>query len=86
MSRQTHTLWLLAVDTDTQANLTRSLLPEPLAGPGMEALFDPAADVDVQNLIRPTKFPGIDILPAGPVPPSSSTNASVRKPGRPLPG
>lgn len=75
---KTHTVWLLtgvciergkkllAVDTDTQGNLTRSLLPEPLDGPGIEALFDPAADADVQTLIRPTRFSGIDILPSSP--------------------
>jgi len=75
---KTHTVWLLAgvclergkkllvVDTDTQGNLTRSLLPGPLDGPGIEALFDPAADADVQSLIRPTRFSGIDLLPASP--------------------
>jgi cellulose biosynthesis protein BcsQ len=65
---KTHTVWvltgvciergkkLLAVDTDTQANLTKSLLSEPLDGLGIEALFDPAADARVQDLIRPTRF------------------------------
>ena len=75
---KTHTVWLLigaciergkkllAVDTDTQANLTRSLLPEPDDGPGIEALFDPAADVNARSLIRPTRFAQIDLLPASP--------------------
>ena len=75
---KTHTVWLLvgvciergkkllAVDTDTQGNLTKSLLAEPLDGPGIEALFDPAADAEVQSLIRPTRFSGIDILPSSP--------------------
>jgi chromosome partitioning protein len=48
---KTHTAWLLSsvcqerslrllvVDTDTQANLTNSLLPERNEQPGLEALF-----------------------------------------------
>ena len=75
---KTHTVWLLAgvclergkrllaVDTDTQANLTRSLLPEPFDGPGIEALFDPASDSDIRGIIRPTRFSGIDLLPSSP--------------------
>ncbi|MBC8218424.1 MAG: AAA family ATPase, partial [Planctomycetes bacterium] len=34
--------------------------------PGIEALFDPAADADLQTLIGPTRFSGIDILPSSP--------------------
>jgi len=75
---KTHTAWLLAgvcqergkkvlaVDTDTQGNLTRSLLPGTLDGPGVEALFDPIADTSIDSLIHPTRFPAIDLLPSSP--------------------
>jgi chromosome partitioning protein len=74
---KTHTVWLLAgvceeqgkrvlvIDTDTQANITKSLLTSgenPL--PGVEALFDPRDDADPQALIRRTRFSHIDLLPA----------------------
>ena len=35
----------LAVDTDTQGNLTNSLLPERDGQPGIEALFHPGSDL-----------------------------------------
>lgn len=73
---KTHTVWLLssvcqerslrmlAVDTDTQANLTNSLLPERDGRPGIEALFHPAAEEPAHSLIRRTRFSHIDIIPA----------------------
>ena len=77
---KTHTTWLLAgvceergkrvlvVDTDTQGNITRSLLTSggsPL--PGVEALFDPRTETDPLSLIRRTKFAHIDLLPSSAV-------------------
>ena len=73
---KTHTSWLLAsvcqerslrvlvVDTDTQANLTNSFLPERDGLPCIEALFNPASDTPAHILIRRTRFSHIDILPA----------------------
>ena len=73
---KTHTSWLLAsvcqerslrvlvVDTDTQANLTNSFLPERDGLPSIEALFNPASDTPAHTLIRRTRFSHIDILPA----------------------
>src|ERR671913_62437 len=61
---KTHTVWLLssvcqerslrllAVDTDTQANLTNSLLPERDGQMGVQALFNPASDQQANSLIR----------------------------------
>jgi chromosome partitioning protein len=75
---KTHTAWLiasvcqerslriLAVDTDAQANLTNSFLPERDGKPGIEDLFNPAADARAQALVRPTSYAHIDILPSGP--------------------
>src|SRR4051794_17305936 len=75
---KTHTVWLLssvcqeralrllAVDTDTQANLTNSLLPDRDGLPGVEALFNPASDQQAHALIRRTRFSHIDAIPAGP--------------------
>jgi chromosome partitioning protein len=77
---KTHTCWLLAgvceergkrvlvIDTDTQGNITKSLLTSggsPL--PGVEALFDPRTDTDPLSLIRRTRFAHIDLLPSSPV-------------------
>ena len=77
---KTHTTWLLAgvcqergkrvlvIDTDTQGNITKSLLTSggsPL--PGVEALFDPRADTDPLSLIRRTRFAHIDLLPSSAV-------------------
>jgi chromosome partitioning protein len=74
---KTHTTWLLAgvceerkkrvlvIDTDTQGNITKSLLTSgesPL--PGVEAIFDSRTDADPLSLIRRTRFAYIDILPS----------------------
>lgn len=75
---KTHAAWLIAgvceerghrvlvVDTDTQGNITRSLLPDFPGVGGIEALFDPRAEADPAALIRSTRFPHIDLLPSGP--------------------
>jgi len=76
---KTHTAWLLAgvcqekgkrllvVDTDTQGNITKSLLaPADSPLPGIEALFDPRTDPDPLSLIRTTRFSHIDLLPSSP--------------------
>lgn len=76
---KTHTAWLLAsvaqesespflaVDLDTQGNLTNSFLPESDGQPGVETLFHPGADADAVSLIRKTAFSHIDLLPSRPV-------------------
>lgn len=73
---KTHTTWLMAsvcqerskrillVDTDTQGNLTGSFLPQPDGKPGVEAMFDPGAEVDPATLVRQTAFSHIDLIPA----------------------
>ncbi len=73
---KTHTAWLLssvcqerslralAVDTDTQGNLTNSFLPQRDELPGIEALFNPASDTPAHTLIRRTRFSHIDIIPS----------------------
>ncbi|MEX0703636.1 MAG: ParA family protein [Planctomycetales bacterium] len=75
---KTHSTWLLSavaqerelrtllVDMDTQGNLTSSFLTAESAVPGVELLFDPAADGDVHELIRRTPFSHIDLIPSGP--------------------
>ena len=75
---KTHTAWLLtgvcserghkllAVDCDTQANLTRSLLEQSDDGPGIEVLFHPGAEARPSDLIRNTRFPYVDVVPARP--------------------
>ena len=75
---KTHTAWLIAgvcqqkglkvlvVDTDTQANITRSLLPDCDGTAGIERLLDPRAESDPADLVRTTRFSHIDILPASP--------------------
>lgn len=75
---KTHTVWLftavcqerglrlLAIDTDTQANLSHSLFPEPDGKPGVEALFNPDAAPDPRSLVRRTRFEHVDVIPAGP--------------------
>jgi chromosome partitioning protein len=77
---KTHTVWLLAgvceergkrilvIDTDTQGNITRSLLPSGQSPiPGVEALFDPRTDTDPRSLIRRTNFAHVDVLPSSAV-------------------
>src|SRR6266568_306909 len=71
---KTHTVWLLssvcqqrslrmlAVDTDTQANLTGSFLPDRDDRPGVDALFNPAANPNPVELIRSTRFSHIDVI------------------------
>lgn len=75
---KTHTSWLLAavcqersrrillIDTDAQANLTNSFLPQREGLRSVETLFDPAAESEPQALIRSTVYSQIDILPASP--------------------
>ena len=75
---KTHTTWLLAgvcqerskrllvVDADTQGNITKSLLEAGSPLPGVESLFDPRDDADAMSVIRTTRFPHIDLLPASP--------------------
>jgi len=74
---KTHTAWLLAsvcqerkkrillIDTDTQGNLSGSFA-ERDAQPGIEALFDPAAEPSLIPLIRHTTYSHIDLISAGP--------------------
>ena len=76
---KTHLCWLMAgvcqergkrilvADTDTQGNITKSLLPQGQSPtPGIEALFDPRVDADPGELVRRTAFSHIDLLPASP--------------------
>jgi len=77
---KTHTVWLLAgvcqergkkllvIDTDTQANITKSLLlPAWNPIPGVAALFDPRSEAHPGNLIRPTRYSHVDLLPSNPL-------------------
>lgn len=73
---KTHTTWLLAsvcherhlrallIDTDTQGNLSNSFLRDNPHEPGVEQLLDPSVDRDIRDLVRPTKYPTIDLIPA----------------------
>lgn len=73
---KTHTSWLIAsvcqerslrvlvVDADTQGNITSSFLSAPDRQAGIEALFNPAAEVEPTALVRRTAFSHIDLLPA----------------------
>jgi chromosome partitioning protein len=73
---KTHLCWLLAsvcqergrrcliVDLDQQANITQSLLPQHDRPDGVELVFDRTADVQPSQLIHPTAYPHIDIIPA----------------------
>jgi len=74
---KTHTVWTmlgvcqkagfnaLAIDTDTQANLTRSLLKAvPSDLPNITSLFDPGAETDPRELIQRSSYSHIDILPS----------------------
>ena len=88
---KTNTVWLLAgvcqergkkllvIDTDTQTNITKSLLTSggsPV--PGVEALFNPRTETDLNGLIRQTRYAQIDLLPANPV--LSAYDLSDKKP------
>jgi chromosome partitioning protein len=73
---KTHLCWLLAsvcqergkrcliVDLDQQANITQSLLPHHERPAGVELVFDTAADVVPKDLIHPTAYSWIDLIPA----------------------
>lgn len=73
---KTHTVWsllgacqelgfrALAVDTDTQANLTRSLAPDLGVGLDISALFHPGAEPEHDQLIRETSYQHIHLLPS----------------------
>src|SRR2546426_1280050 len=75
---KTHTAWLLAsvcqerslrvlaLDTDAQGNLTNSFLSDGSSQPGVEMLFDPAAEQEPHALVRRTAFSHIDFVPSGP--------------------
>jgi chromosome partitioning protein len=62
---QERSLRFLAVDLDTQGNLSGSFLRGRDGRPGVEALFDPAADVDVADLVRQTAYSHVDVIPGG---------------------
>jgi len=73
---KTHTSWLLAsvgqernlrtlaVDLDTQGNLTNSFLSGNDPVPGVDSLFHPGTEADPNTLIRESAFSGIDFIPA----------------------
>ena len=73
---KTHTTWLLAgvcsecrqrclcVDLDTQGNLTRNLLGNQSPTPGIEDVFHPGNDADLQSLIRKSPVKFVDLVPA----------------------
>lgn len=52
---------VLLVDCDAQGNLTGSYLNHLGDEPGVEVLFDPAAEPDVAMLVRRTPFAHIDM-------------------------
>ena len=57
---------LLAIDLDTQGNLTTSFATEERSERGVAALFDPAADDDPATLTQKTPFACIDLIPSSP--------------------
>jgi len=73
---KTHSVWMLtsvcqerslktlAIDLDTQANLTGSFLPNQDDRPGVEALFNPASEPDAVGLVRQTRFSHVSIIPS----------------------
>ncbi len=75
---KTHTVWMfaavcerrgkhiLAVDLDTQANLTNSFTPGPSNKPGVDVLFAPAGDTIPHYVDQATAFASISLVPAGP--------------------
>jgi chromosome partitioning protein len=75
---KTHAVWLLAsvcqdrgqrllaIDTDTQGNLSNSFIRERADRAGVESLLNPAAEPDMQNLIVRTAYPHVDIIPSNP--------------------
>lgn len=72
---KTHASWLVAsvcqdqnrpflgIDLDMQANLSTSFLKGQDATPGVEMLFHPGAEADVNTLIRKSSFSAIDFIP-----------------------
>ena len=77
---KTHTVWLLAgvcqergkkllvIDTDTQGNITKSLLPPVWAPiPGVAALSICARTSIPGISIRPTRYSHVDLLPSNPL-------------------
>lgn len=75
---KTHTVWMLtsvcqerslktlAIDLDTQANLSGSYLPEPNGLPGVETLFNPAIEPDATAVVWRTRFEHVSIIPSRP--------------------
>ncbi|MBW3541544.1 MAG: ParA family protein [Planctomycetes bacterium] len=75
---KTHTVWLLAsaceersqrmlaIDADTQGNLSNSFVRSQDTTAGIEALLDPADEPEPRNLILPTAYPSVDIIPSTP--------------------
>lgn len=73
---KTHASWLLAavcqeqsrrvlaVDLDTQGNLSNSFLNGADPVPGVEMLFHPGVDADPASLVRNTAFSQIDLISA----------------------
>lgn len=57
-------LRILAIDTDPQANLSRSFLPDASPGAGVAALFAGSPEIDPSSLVCKTPFDAIDVLPA----------------------
>ncbi len=57
---------LLAIDLDTQGNLTTSFATEERSERGVAALFHPAADDDPATLTQKTPFACIDLIPSSP--------------------
>lgn len=55
---------LLLVDLDTQANLTGSFLPEAEKLAGSDTLFNPTAENEIAELVRPSAYSHIDVIPA----------------------
>lgn len=75
---KTHCAWLLAsvceelgrrmlaIDTDTQGNLSNSFARDRGQAPGVERLLDPSLDGEVRDLILRTAYPNIDLIPSSP--------------------
>ncbi len=55
---------VLLVDADMQANMNGTFVEKADREPGIKAYFDPTQDADAKSLVRPTKFPHIDVVPA----------------------
>src|ERR1700730_3938253 len=76
---KTHAVWLLAsvcqerslrvlaLDTDTQGNLTNSFLSVDDRQPAIDAMFHPGSEQEIHGLIRRTAFSHIDLVPASPL-------------------